>query len=91
MVAMKPSTPVIVNRETHNQTGDPALGSTAGEVLCRWIFMVSAFFLVGGANPITCGSAPLARCNPRLLRRAGINFSFIASHTVQAAAHARTS
>jgi hypothetical protein len=48
------------------------------------VFMVPAFLSSGVwvVSPKTCGSAPLTRRNPRLTRKAGLLFTFIASHTV---------
>jgi len=74
-------------------TGATGLGTPGRNAFCGWtgfglrsmyVFMVSAFLsaVVWGVSPTTCGSAPLARCNPRSLRRADPVFAFIASHTV---------
>ena len=59
-------------------------GSTGLGWRSMYVFMVSVFLssVVWGVSPTTCGSAPLSRCNPRLLRRADTPFTFIASHTV---------
>src|ERR1035437_5810369 len=59
-------------------------GSTGGDGRSMYVFMVFAFrwSVVWGVRPTTCGSAPLTRCNPRLLRRADTLFAFITSHTV---------
>jgi hypothetical protein len=60
-------------------------GSTGLGLRSMYVFMVSvflSFIVVGGVSPTTRGSAPFARCNPRLLRRADTLFAFIASHTV---------
>lgn len=60
-------------------------GSTAFGACSMWVFMVSVLrsLVVWGANPTTCGSASRPTGgNPRLHRRAGTAFAFIASHTV---------
>ena len=54
-----------------------------GGARSRYVFMVFALraYVVWGASSTTCGSAPLTRRNPRLLRRADTAFAFTKSHT----------
>ena len=46
-----------------------------------WCLLFRSLLVVRGASPTTCGSAPLTRSNPRLLRRADTASAPTKSHT----------